>query len=536
MPSQAYPRTVRRKRRRLVTRLLMTVAGLLAGLVAVRLAWFWYLSDPRRSVTIGPKTTHVTGPLRGDGTVDYIAAVDQRYAAGATPENNAVIVLWQVYGRREIPIEQWTQTHQRLRVDPPAATSAWLLNEDVFVRQKSGLGRSADAATFQQHQTLLQQVTEASESPWIADDHPLVAELLAVNSAALDRLVEASGRPRYYSPLVAHGEDKDAPQLRAILLPLEQLQREGARQLTARAMLRLGEGNVEGAWVDLLACHKLARLVDQGPFLISSLVAFAIESLAFQADANLIASDRLTAEQAQRCLRETQSLPAFQSVLDKTDETERMMLLDFALNMARGGAFAQTGNAGEQAPQLALPGAIDWDIVLRMVNAHFDRLVEAARIPDEVERAAALKALRMDRETRAIPPMAFVLMSFAGRRETASRLMGQLVLSQQPDFLERALEAEARAVGRERALCIGFALAAYQREHDEYPETLDALVPHLLPELPIDPATGRVFGYERTAEGFALHRGTVRVPHGAPSLDGAELEVGTVLRVPVPAN
>lgn len=48
------------------------------------------------------------------------------------------------------------------------------------------------------------------------------------------------------------------------------------------------------------------------------------------------------------------------------------------------------------------------------------------------------------------------------------------------------------------------ALKLYRSLEGSYPETLEALVPGLLPALPIDPETGEVFPYTRTPDGFTL--------------------------------
>src|SRR4051812_16314697 len=43
--------------------------------------------------TVGKETTRIVGPLRADGTVDYVAAVNELLSKGVTPENNG-FVLW----------------------------------------------------------------------------------------------------------------------------------------------------------------------------------------------------------------------------------------------------------------------------------------------------------------------------------------------------------------------------------------------------------------------------------------------------------
>ena len=49
-----------------------------------------------------------------------------------------------------------------------------------------------------------------------------------------------------------------------------------------------------------------------------------------------------------------------------------------------------------------------------------------------------------------------------------------------------------------------FALKLYRSLHGEYPRTTAALAPEILPELPLDPVTGKPFRYERKRGGFEL--------------------------------
>ncbi|MGD0137253.1 MAG: PEP-CTERM sorting domain-containing protein [Tepidisphaeraceae bacterium] len=51
--------------------------------------------------TISKQTTAITGPLRDDGSVDYVAALNQRYGQGVTPENNGFVLWLRVMGSRE---------------------------------------------------------------------------------------------------------------------------------------------------------------------------------------------------------------------------------------------------------------------------------------------------------------------------------------------------------------------------------------------------------------------------------------------------
>ena len=57
--------------------------------------WVW----PRRyKLTVSRETTVLLGPLNPDGTVNYVAAMNQMYGEGVTPENNAAVLLIQAAG------------------------------------------------------------------------------------------------------------------------------------------------------------------------------------------------------------------------------------------------------------------------------------------------------------------------------------------------------------------------------------------------------------------------------------------------------
>lgn len=424
------------------------IGGLLvAGLPLCRLAWFIYLSEPSRQITIGPQTTYLTGPLTADGYVNYIAALEQQAAEGATPENNAVVLLWEAFGAKETTVEEWEEQFHRLGAPVPANS--------------------------------------------------------AVDEIPLDLLVEASRRSQYYAPFIVHTPDQQVPRLHTVLLPLSQSLREGITRLAGRAGQRMAAGDIDAAWDDILACHRLARLVAQDPFIINSTIGMAHANTASEAAQSLLAADALSAEQARRCLRDLEELPEFRTIADKIDRSERLAILDSATAFARGEPLAPYDETNDVS--LALTGAIDWDIVLGSINDHFDRLAAAMRDPDLQQRAHRLKALADEGETLSGARIAFGLQAFLGGRKQASRDLVKVIIGAAPEFYFTALRSETDMMARNRAVHIGFALAAHQREHGAYPESLAALAPDPLDKAPVDPWTGGAFVYHRTEDGFVLY-------------------------------
>ena len=72
------------------------------------------------------------------------------------------------------------------------------------------------------------------------------------------------------------------------------------------------------------------------------------------------------------------------------------------------------------------------------------------------------------------------------------------------DLKPHYLEVNQRMVAQFRMLTIDLALRTYHRAMDEYPVELSKLVPTVLPEVPLDPFTGKPFLYHWMPDDFQL--------------------------------
>lgn len=489
-----------KKRPRIGLFILMGGAALVLTLLLGRLAWFWYQSEPSRQITIGRETTYLDGPLTAEGFVDYIAALNQRQSAGVTPENNAVTLLIRAYGPEIVSDEIRTQFLKLLEIDQPFGAGKPLEVQTAFLRRtQAATANDAAGAAAEEFRLRCETV---STRPWTSDEFPDVAAFLEANAAPLEIVTEASRRGRYYSPLVSSGPVES---MFAVLLPVEQQQREAVRQLTARAMQKLGGGDAAGAWEDLLTCHRLARLTGQSPFVIGALVSYALDAQCFDAERALLASPALTAEQARRFLEEFCALSPPTAIADVIDVAERIANLDAAILVARGRYNSLDGMQSPQNLQPSVRGAVHWDVALTEINQKFDAIVAELREKDVARRIDGLNQ-QMQLISRADPQvMAIGVQAFLGAREQASRDMGAALLHAHVPACQQGAIAESRALARDRLVRIGLTLAVWQREHGAYPDTLAALVPDLAPELPVDPFSGKEFVYRTTPAGYVLY-------------------------------
>lgn len=521
--SQASPGQsgIRRYSRRLLVGLFALPLILFFG----RLTWFIYLSEPSRQIAIGPETTYLTGPLTDDGYVDYIAAINERQSEGVTPENNAVVLLVQAYGAEIIHEDTRERYFELLNVTQPPTGREYFIDQVAFAQLHPDVEDSREAV-----QEFEDQHKTARQRPWTRSEFPDVAALLDRNAEHLALIVEASRRERFYSPLLS---DEEPPWMFGVLLPVEQEQRAAARQLTARSMLQLEEGDVCGAWDDIMACHRLARLTGQAPFLISSLVSFSVDSIPYDAAQALMASRSTTADQARSFVEEMQRLSPLPSTVESAQTVERLAVLDAVILTARGEVFLEEDRPLSKLG-VGLSGAIDWNRVLRLVNSEIDKRVEALRDPHLANRSANVETLDEAVRTRAQPLPTLGLRAFAGDREGASRDAGWTIINCFLPALEQMAVSETRGIARERLLLAGFALTAYQREQGAYPESLAAVVPDLLSEVPIDPWSGNELIYRRTDDGFVVYSVDQNLKDDggvSPDVEAGRSEGDIVLRV-----
>lgn len=305
--------------------------------------------------------------------------------------------------------------------------------------------------------------------------------------------------------------------LLTVLLPTDQAHREGARALVARAMRRLADGQTDDAWHDALACHRLSRLMGQGATLIDMLVALNVDGIACAADQAIVAHGSLTACQARAMHDEFQRLPPLPRAADVIDLGERYSFLDSVQAMAALGPGALSrvaGGDGEGASALGefFSGvgarAIDWDLILRMGNSWYDRLVAAQRRSTWGERSAAME--QFEGELRELNTAARDLWSLLpklvlNRRGTVSEQIGQILVSLILPAHGVAVEAEERAAANTELVKLDFLLAAYRAEHGAYPSELSALVPEYTAEIPRDRFTDQPLIYKHQEGGYLLY-------------------------------
>jgi len=122
-----------------------------------------------RPFTLSKETTYFTAPVRADGTIDYVEAINAQLSKGVTSENNAAIPFLDAVeaGDRAMPGH-----YNRLR-DILGAPASPL--KDRVADPPMG---ETDGLDFAMH------------GPWTADKAPAMAKWLETAKPRLDRVVE----------------------------------------------------------------------------------------------------------------------------------------------------------------------------------------------------------------------------------------------------------------------------------------------------------------------------------------------------------
>lgn len=456
-------------------------------------------------ITVGKETTRVTGPLDKEGFVDYVTALNERLSKGVTPKNNANVMLWKSFGPKPegaaMPAAFW----KWMKIDPLPEKGEYFIWMHHYFKKHAAIDPTKDI------NTVFDNMDKAHAQFWKSKDFPIIAGWLTVNEKTLDMVVEATKLPEYYSPLVPSDRGAGPGGLVTALLPGVQKCREYANALTIRAMLRAGEGRLDDAWQDLLAVHRLGRLIGRGGTLIEALVGIAIEHIAAGCDLTLLEDAKLDRKKIEKCRRDLEALPAMPGMADKLNITERLIYLDIVTNAARHGTKGLDeifpGGLGIPADfdVSAFTKDLDWDIVLKRGNQWFDR-VTAALAKERPERQKEIEAVEKElKDLKATITVEAAVKLFKETPQKRGKFVGDLAVVMLLPATTKVIMAGDRCEQTQRNERLAFALAAYKSDNGSYPKTLDALAPKYLAKVPGDFFTGKALTYRPREDGYLFY-------------------------------
>jgi len=321
-----------------------------------------------------------------------------------------------------------------------------------------------------------------------ADDATLVLQATALADAELAAVCEASRRP--YSRFAVHWEEGFSA-----LIPHVTHLRSINQFLDIRVTARLAAGDAAGALADTHCSLRVAEALREEPFLVSQLVRFAQGSLAARTLGRGLAAHAWNEAQ----LRELDTQLAAVNYLAGIAyglEGERSGVITMLEQWItqRGRLRREAGVVGVEGYSPGLYFASGWlrQNQARIAEFH-QRMLETYRPLATNLPASGLKPL-LDQGEREIDDL---LKQHHRGVATPYNLLARLLLPALSRGVQKA------ALGQHVILCArtGCALERYRLKHGAHPETLAALAPEFVPEIPRDLMDGQPLRYARTADG-----------------------------------
>ncbi|MEX2672199.1 MAG: hypothetical protein WD294_08835 [Phycisphaeraceae bacterium] len=455
---------------------------------------------------IGPETTVLEGPLRPDGTIDYLAVMNERLSEGVTPATNAYAKIAPL-----APASSWPEPGLRVKVleqiGAPSGESAVTFETiEAYAERRSSEDERWAAEVEEEDASESswadlvweQQWWDARSGEW-SDEMPLVAEWLALQEPALDQFAEAVKQEHFWVPRFT-GADSDELSNASWLsihttLPMY-------KALSMRAVKHAAEGRAEQAIDDAIAVKQhLAHLRASGWYDFQ----MGLGSTLHLTEA-MLRHNVLTAEQVRDFRRRAAAIPPPR--MDQAlDPDFRFMLLD-ALQPGRWVDQALEEDDLDEALATLGRSVFDRNRAMRRVNGFIDRMVDAVSKPTAADRQTAWEAL--EAETRDMEDNADQFTErvenwwtrlFVREAEVTDAVADWLLLERW--YLANSTRNSLlRAQVNERLEKTALAVARYHAERGSYPVTLEDLVPQWLDEVPVDlfEPTGRPLQYRLQAD------------------------------------
>lgn len=479
-------------------------------------------------ITPGYDTTRILEPLRPDGSVDYAAALEERARVGANFENNAAPQLLRALEALPEtvrgPVYDGVGLQKQLRMSTP------YMDLHAYLQRLERKGQPVPRRLLDR-----EEAWSACKGPWRSMEFPEMAAFLRYNESSLQLIEKAVVRSHFSMPLHFQGKTDFLGEVGLLSMPT-------SLHLTvaSRAMLRLGERDVEGCLRDLRLLRAYGRFV-HGKLLLQSNGGIAAESMAYEVANIVAASGMLDEAQARLLLSEWETLGPYRADLPAIDVLARWVALDVVRILARdGGAGFQGAVEGTNLAVLLRPHLerVRWDQVCRAINVAFDEVVQAAGESDYARRSVWLKALEMEdsRRKEAHWHADFALTPIPDETPEAFALRAaELILAYYFHgrwHIVPAMRSVENTWAGQRICSVALALAAYQARDagQAYPRRLEALTPDYLAEVPMDYFTGKPLLYRRRRHGYLLKSVRTGMKEERQRIEARGLEAGTFSR------
>jgi len=488
--------------------------------IVIVLVYFCLIPSPLK---ISPATTGITEPRLPDGNVDYFGAFEQTYIHKLSPpEENGLRLIIAALGPKaleqyaiatsvpweEMPTHefskwwfknQWIPLCEHMGIDPYVKPQ-FLDNSDwhTFLRKEWEANREESDDSQYDSNGGEQFRMQLAAAPWTAEEHPNIARWLEERAPVLDFFGVAVRKKNF----ACYRWRPENGSLTIVSLPDVQSQRQFARELQVRITERLGRGDVDGAWYDVMSMFYLSRNhYIHDPITVVNFAGIAIEGIGLEAATLILQHGNPTPEQLEQFAKDLDALPRRTSMYSELERLFTYSALQDVCNRDEEifrDFFSGDGCCGA--------GPTPWHrTMLKCITLlPIDRNIAGKRITEFLQSAeqigyAAENIDRTERKRRT-EEVEQMLAETKERVEslwsvfrvplirTRSQLIADQVIANLFNIFSPAQDVFDRANTRFDLCRVAVALERYKAAEGDYPATLalDALVPAYLEAVPID--------------------------------------------------
>jgi len=367
-------------------------------------------------------------------------------------------------------------------------------------RGRAGLAESENAYPYYDKAAAasvkMPELLIESKVKWPADFNDIEMQQLLRwindNNKALELMIEGAKRPHYWAVHSSAEVDFSRGVIMDDLMKNLSSYRQVARALNWRSRYKAYEGDVASALDDCVYLVKFGRHQEGKGLLIEQLVGIAIEAMAYGSISMIMEKVDVPADTLENIQEQLQEeFARHHDVINL--EGEKAFLYDYIQR-----SFTDDGKGGGRMLARGLPVAVgDWKSGLwRFVTLSYpDRKEVTAKVDQYyqlVEQVFDETPWRARLEDESEKYMEITGDSFLLRITAPAH--GRLV------------QLEWRVKTMRLGLLTVLALARYEKEKSEYPESLDVLVEAgYLKDMPNDPYSDGPLVYKKTDESFILY-------------------------------
>ena len=427
-------------------------------------AAFWWFFLRCDSLTVSPETTHITGPLTADGSVDYFAYLESRQPKNIATDENGYRVLLREMGlspyqfrddNKNVNKDAVDQFFQKLDLTPVYETLMPL--EDNSAAWKNWNKAKSTEWNEEREFRCFSEIQDQTQ--WFAtlddDKRAFLAEFFDKNTPALDLIVRESAKKTFAVPVVRTVDS--GPLFIESMFSLEVAQdfRHWARQLRFRALWRVIQGDIDGAIEDRLAIHRLGwHILNPEGSLVQGLIGIALEGIAFGTPVGDNPDHQPTAEQWQRLLDAFEEYPIVGKPTEWL-EVERLFALDALQRWSDGDRTSFLELSDPASPWPSNFFGADYNRMACKFNQYYDEMI--ANVRASAPCGPMLETISA--ESKNTP---YTLFSRAKRSDAYAASLFCLAVP----AMDAACEANRRIQCVEQMAKINIALELYRCEHD----------------------------------------------------------------------